>query len=288
MTLSANQLAIRSTRIGSSEIATIAGLNPFQRPIDLWQKKMGLPVAERSDEMEDSAEWGHRMEPVIAAWYEDTCGVRLIESPTLVCEAYPWACATPDRLYADLSQGIEIKNVGERVSWHWQPEIGGEPDYVRAQCHWQMLATGLRKWDVVASVGGASPRIYPVERDDEFMATLVQAGLEFQALIEHETPPPVDGSDSYKDFLSRRFPMGNGRERDESIGALARKYETLRDEVKNGKSAQEEVANQLRARIGNLDEVWGEWGKVSWKTDKSGKRTLRVSSKADNLTNVEF
>ena len=288
MTLSANQLALRSTRIGSSEIATIAGLNPFQRPIDLWQNKIGLPVAERSDEMEDSAEWGHRMEPVIARWYEETCSVRLIESPTLICEAYPWACATPDRLYADLSQGVEIKNVGERVSWHWQPEIGGEPDYVRAQCHWQMLATGLRKWDVVASVGGTRPRIYPVERDDEFMATLVQAGLEFQALIEHETPPAVDGSDSYKDFLSRRFKRGNGRERDESIARWAKEYLDLRGKLKDEKWKMDEVSNLLRNRVGDLDEVWGTWGKVSWKTDKNGTRTLRVSVKSDNLTNVEF
>lgn len=288
MTLSDNQLKLREHRIGSSEIATIAGLNPFQRPIDLWQKKMGLPVESRSDEMEDAADWGHRMEPLIAAWYSETCSVQLIESPTLICEAYPWACSTPDRIYKDLSKGVEIKNVGARVAWHWSPEIGGEPDYVRAQVHWQMLATGLTSWDIVASIAGVRPVIYPVQRDNDFLARLVQAGLDFMALVEHEEPPPVDGSDSYKAFLSRRFPAGKGRERDESIGALAKRYDELKDELKNGKSAQEEIANQLRARIGELDEVWGEWGKVSWKADKSGKRSLRVSRKSDNVTDVEF
>lgn len=286
MSLTAHQLAVRATRIGSSEIATIAGLNPFQAPIDLWQHKMGLETPPRTDELEESAAWGHTLEPVIAQWYAKTCQVELVPCGTLVCEAYPWACATPDRLWADLSRGVEIKNVGARVAWHWTPE--SPPGYVLAQVHWQMLCTGLRQWDVCASIAGLSPVIYPVERDDAFLAKLVQSGIDFQTMIANDSPPPVDGSDSYKSFLSRRFPRGKGREHDDSLGELAKSYVDLREDIKTGKGKFEEVANRLRNRVGELDEVWGAWGKVSWKTDKNGTRTLRVSQKNDKFADLEF
>lgn len=286
MSLTAHQLELRKTRIGSSEIATIAGLNPFQNPIDLWQQKMGLETATRSPELEEAAAWGHCMEPLLAQWYSEKCAIRLVTSPTLICEAYPWACATPDRLWEDLSVGVEIKNVGARVAWHWTPEA--PPDYVLAQVHWQMMVTGLRQWDVVASIAGMAPVIYPIERNDEFLAKLVQAGLDFQAMIANDCPPPVDGSDSYKSFLARRFPRGKGRERDESIANWAKEYLAAREDLKAEEERMKLAANSLRNRIGSLDEVWGDWGKVSWKTDKNGTRTLRVSSKADKVSDLEF
>ena len=284
--LTAHQLEIRATRIGSSEIATIAGLNPFQAPIDIWQKKMGMPTPPRTDELEDSAAWGHRMEPVLAQWYAETCAVELVLCGTLVCEAYPWACATPDRLWADLSKGVEFKNVGARVAWHWTTEA--PPDYVVAQVHWQMLVTGLQSWDVVASIAGMSPVIYPIEWNPEFMSDLIIAGMRFQDMLAHGYPPPVDGSDSYKAFLARRFPRGKGRERDEALGDLARTYVEMREDLKTREGEFKEVANRLKSRIGELDEVWGAWGKVSWKTDKNGVRTLRVSQKTDKISDLEF
>ena len=156
--LTAQQLEIRKGGIGASEIAAVCGLDPSKRPIEVYEAKVDGVVGESSEH----AEWGQAMEPLIADWYARHCGARLIDCPTLAHPTVQWMLATPDRIWEDLSRGVEVKNVGENMSFHWRSGPGGEPDYVRAQVHQQMMVTGIKQWDIVACIGGLPPVIYPV------------------------------------------------------------------------------------------------------------------------------
>ena len=42
-------LKVRESGIGSSEVATIVGLNPWETPYQLWRRKMGIDPAKEEN-----------------------------------------------------------------------------------------------------------------------------------------------------------------------------------------------------------------------------------------------
>ena len=65
-------LKLRKNYIGSSEIGTICGLNPYSSPLQLWRYKTGRD-SPREDN--DFLWLGRRMEPVIGELFEKRTGL---------------------------------------------------------------------------------------------------------------------------------------------------------------------------------------------------------------------
>ncbi len=175
MTLSPEDLAKRANRIGGSECAVAAGLG---RPkagepgqvvtlLELWSNKKGLTPFEGNA----WTEWGHQMEPAIAAAYAASRKVSLYSTPSLVSPKTDWMLATPDRIVVDRggkdpgdigryyfnapgqkwnasnavhalgvpARLLQIKNVGEYLADEWgEPGTDEVPAHVIAQVHWEM------------------------------------------------------------------------------------------------------------------------------------------------------
>ena len=93
-------LKYRGSGIGSSEVATIVGLNPFETPYQLWRRKMGIdaPIEENF-----AMRAGHILEPAVAKFWEDATGREVDLSSEgdwlIVDDAKPFLRVSPDRLY---------------------------------------------------------------------------------------------------------------------------------------------------------------------------------------------
>lgn len=282
MPLSPEDLALHARGIGASMVGTIIGVNPFAGPIDAWLQLTGRAKRDDTPEGEMRKGWGHQMEDMLADWYEEQTGHEVTPSQTLVHPKEPWAIATPDRIVIDDPiRLVECKHVGERVAWHW---MDGPPDYVVAQCVWQMLVCRglgmpIEVVDVVADIGGAPPVIYPVERDEDLEVMTFEACLAFWNFhVLQDVAPPVDGSATYQEWLRRQFPRSNGVMRDApEAERWAQQYVEAANAIKAAAEAKELAANHLRYAIGNDDGVRGPWGRVTNRTSASGSRTLRVT-----------
>lgn len=285
--LTQEQQQIRAQGIGASEVASVCGLDPFRAPIDIYLAKTGQAIPFAGNEQ---TRWGDRIEGLVKQWYVDEFPEwDLLNGHTEQEENAPWAIATPDffvhRKDDDQEKLVEVKNVGMRMAYHW---ANGVPDYVVCQVLWQMLVTGVHVAEVVAVIGGQAPQVFPVEWDEE------QAGLMFQVAesfwfnhVVARVPPEVDGSNSYKEFLSRLFPRsGPGLVKcghQEVDWAVA--YTKANKDEEDAKARKQEAANRLRKAIGEHEGLLLPCGKVTWKSDKTGKRSLRVTLKGQE---VEF
>ena len=154
MTLTAEQLALRQTGIGASEIAAVAGLDPHRTPLDVWMLKRGLAGPFAGNEF---TRWGDRLEAVIAGAYAEARGVLLDTRDTLRHAGEPWMLATPDRVVLDSAGAeerlLQVKNRGLRQADRWgEPGTDQVPDAVAAQCHWEMAVTGLALCDVAVLI----------------------------------------------------------------------------------------------------------------------------------------
>jgi putative phage-type endonuclease len=204
-------LEARRDHIGSSDIPTITGSNPYGGSVyEMWALK--ARVIDEVEIDEATAEMfalGHAMEPVIARRYTEVTGRPLRRARRLLeSKAIPWASASLDRVSAVKGERriVEIKWAPHR-RWDDGPEP--VPANVQDQVQWQMLVTGYPVADV-AVLSGSKVSYHEVDSDPEYQADLVKIATWFRGLVETRTPPTVDGTESTRSAIARLYPDDDG------------------------------------------------------------------------------
>ncbi len=267
--LSAEQLAMRRTGIGASEIAAVCGVSPFASPIDVWRRKVGLADEEEANQAMIA---GIMLEPAICDWYaQEMGGVKLLSCPTMRHPEHEWAIATPDRVYADDARYlVQCKNVGLRMADHWGEDPQAIPEDYRLQIEWEMLVAGADRCDVVVLIGGQTLRIYPITRDRELGESLLRiAGAFWRNHVIANVEPPVDGSESTRRWLEKKHPRIATEIKHEPLAEdPARAYAEAVQEEKRAHAKKMLAGNALRQMIGDADGVTGAWGKATWRPNE--------------------
>ena len=93
-------LDYRRAGIGSSEIATIVGLNPYETPYQLWRRKIGLDEP-KSETFAMKA--GHYLEDAVSQFWSDATGRQIIKASAgdwiVRNDEKPFVQVSPDRTY---------------------------------------------------------------------------------------------------------------------------------------------------------------------------------------------
>lgn len=185
----------RKLKIGASMAPTIMGENPYQTPLQLWEKIVKNIQTPDNQFMAR----GREMEPVARAWanevleedYQPTC-VEMV--------AYPFIIASLDG-YTDkegIVQSIEIK---------WPSSSNFDPQIYRAQMQHHMMTLSTRYNNMVIK----NEKIIRFERDEEYIQKLLKAELDFyRRLIEFDPPEPLERDfiqiqDNEAEILSRQY-----------------------------------------------------------------------------------
>lgn len=168
--------------------------------------KGNLPPQEPSAEMT----YGHYLEPVLLKWFADQ-HPELHVTPGRWMSAYGWAGATPDGLFTEaetMRTGL-VQCKTARQSWEW---ADGVPIGYRDQVQWEMWVAGEDVCYVVADVA-MEFREYIVERDDERIAYLIEAGRAFMDSLAADAPPEInDGSTATYEAIRYLHPDINGED----------------------------------------------------------------------------
>ena len=274
--LTPEQQAIRQKGIGASEIAAVAGLSPWAKPIDIYLRKLGMGEAIDSHHIDR----GNFLEPAIIKWYAHKYKRTVESSPTLQHPKHPIVIATPDAISTDehgVRRVVEVKAPGFRTAREWGPaESDGVPDYYRCQVMWQMAATGLKEAEVVAFIDGDIQR-YTVPWHQEFFDLMLRMAEEFwESHVVRRRPPDADGSTNYSEFNAQRFPESIGtafEDNTDETAEWAEMYGDACDKLKEIDDKKRLARQKLEAVIGTRQGIYGYWGKIHWRTVKSGERT---------------
>ena len=273
MSLTAEQHALRRTGITGSEIATLAGLNPYGAPIDVYRRKVEGETVEESHHMRR----GQFMEPAIIEWYKYETGRKVRDVGTLSHPLMPLVIATPDGISSEQDGSdqrvIEIKSPGPRTFREWGPSGTDEfPKMYRPQLSWECAVTGLDKADLVADVGGEL-RVYPFEFDAFEFELLYDVAQRFWTNhVLTKTPPPPDASDSARDYLRSKSPRAelSLAHDDGSAEQWVAQYRKATKEVDYWDHKKQEARNNLEALIGSHEGIDGTWGKILFRNNKDG------------------
>jgi len=184
-------LAQREKGIGSSEVGTILGVNPFQTPYQLWRRKKGMDAPLQENE---AMRAGHILEGAVATYFEEETGREVIKASAgdwlAVDKEKEYLRVSPDRTYwlegkhsKDNKGILECKTTqldidSDDVPMHWYCQLMyqiGVMNYQQGSLAW--LTRG-RKFDYKDIVFDADFYAYMVEQLTKFWVDYIQGDKE--------------------------------------------------------------------------------------------------------------
>lgn len=279
-------LAARERTIGSSEIVTVCGLNPYKTPLALWAEKTKKVQPDAENE---AMRLGRHMEEFIGGLFGRTKGVRMQAGKTLFRHAdYDWASATPDFFCYNKSAELELvecKNVGSHSAHHWQD--GGIPNAAHMQTIWQLGVCGLERGHIAALVGANVREFFTPEVtfDQSVFDQMLELGAKFMEMVKRDVPPDAFSGDAELLTELRRPQTGKEIELPQEAEALIRQHEIRADYAKQLEQqafAAKDAKKSIEARLIQLlgDATIGHYGSAVVKRSLVNVKAYAVEPKS--------
>lgn len=194
-------LEARMDGIGASEAAAAVGLSQWQSRIGLWAHKLGLtPAPEPTMPML----LGVELEPFIARKYTEQTGVKIRRANNL--RQHPehgFMIASIDRRAG--RRPVELK-FSVRATGYGEPGTDEVPDDVLVQVLHQLAVLDEPEGDVaLLRPGRDEVAIYPIRREADAEAVLVEREAIFWDAVQSRTEPPIDGSAATRETLNALY-----------------------------------------------------------------------------------
>lgn len=136
----------RKAGIGSSEVATILGLNPYESRHALWLRKTGQAPAKEENFFMKA---GHYLEDAVSRFFEDESGYKVIKSSAAediyVHPEYEWARVSPDRTFWLSETRNDEKGILECKTTQREIDPENIPPYWFTQLQYQLGVMGRKK-----------------------------------------------------------------------------------------------------------------------------------------------
>lgn len=281
MTLTADQLAIRRTRIGASEIGALLGIDPYKSAFDVFLDKT-LPV---EDGHRAHQSWGLDVEPAIIQHHARKMRYTLLAAPgSIVHKTLPLVC-TPDALATaeDGIVAIQAKNDQGHGQIEWgEPGTDDAPLLYVAQATVEvgvLLDSGRQvvRDDLAVTIRGAPPVAYPVKFDAELFAGLADIAAKFVRDHLLTGKPPEGAPAEQAEYVRRRWGKHGEHllEPTPELEELVRRVRERRLDVKLAEGALQICETNLKAAIG---EAQGIRGLCTWKLQQRAAHSVKESS----------
>jgi len=281
-------LAIRRGGIGGSDAAAAVGLHPYRSPLELWLDKTGRQGESGSESADPKspAWWGQLLEPTVADAYAQVTGrkVRRVNA-ILQHPEHSWMIANLDReVVGDPQvQILEVKTTGPWEAKRWRD---GVPEHVQLQVQHQLAVTGVQAADVAVLIGGQNLEIHRIEREEVVIEQLIALEKAFWRLVEIDTPPPPDGSDSAGQALKALYPESHGEQTldfqdDAELARVFAELQRVREESTALRRREDGLKQRIQAAMGEAEKAVFPTGTVTWKQSAPSRRIDTKALQAD-------
>ena len=252
----------RKLGVGGSDASAVIAFNPYKSAYTLWAEKTG-----RIPEFEGNltTEVGSYLEEFVAKLFERETGKKVRrKNRMLVNTDYPWAFADVDRLVVGEKALLEIKTTNSFPIMK-QVRNGDFPEQYYAQVVHYLAVSGLEKAYLAVLIGCRDFKIFELERDEGEIAALMTAEADFWDKVQKDVPPLADGAESTSNTISAIYPESNG----DTVNLMAyendlKQYMTYCSLIKDVEKQRDEVANRIKAFMGESGKGETNHYKVTW------------------------
>ena len=283
-------LAERKNGLGASDVAAALGVNPWKSQFALWAEKCGLLPDEDLALENEAVEWGNRLEGAVGQAFADRTGRKVEHQGKFEMHVHPdlpflrasldflqWQELLPGH-YGD-DGALETKTTSAFNADDWKG--GAVPLYYQVQLQTQLAVCGLSWGSIAVLIGGQRLLHADLDRDDDFIASMLPHLESFWRHVVDRTPPAVDASPATAKVLHKLHPDDNGCtvELPDEAEEWADSLESIKDEIKRLEELKTLHENKLKFAIG--DNTFGQLPKgarFSFKTQTRAEHVVRAST----------
>lgn len=252
MSLTPEQIEIRSTGVGGSEAPAACGLSPYEQTVELYLRKIG--EAPQKDETEEML-FGTCIEHGGIEFWSKLNGIP-VKHPMPIARhpEYQFILATPDGEISE-SEGLEFKSMNWRIAKQVDEYGLAEicPQYV-LQAQQQMAVMG---WSCVRLVALVERKVreWPIERNDRLIRLMIDRESVFWDHVQRRVPPDVDftkaGALRAVQSLYHDINPGVIVPLDEESTVMWEAYVAAGKKINELKAQQEQLKAAVLSQIGN-------------------------------------
>lgn len=263
-------LQLRKSGIGGSDASAILGFNKWKSAFQLYIEKTSDFVEEIDNEF---VYWGNVLEDLVAQEFAKRTGKKVQRVNRMLRHPdYPFMTANLDRRVIGEKAILECKTTSTYNKDAWEGD--DIPAAYICQLQHYLAVTGYEKAYIAVLIGGNNFVWKEVERDDEFIDLMIEREKDFwENHVLANVPPPIDGTPSAAEFISKMFPQDDGSAimLDSQMNTIIEALYAIKDEEKRLKETKSLYENQIKMALENAAEGHTHSYRVNYKTVVSNR-----------------
>lgn len=259
MSFTQEQLEERRSFLGASEVSAALGLSRYKTPYQLWREKVLGDEVDISERL--AIEIGNALEPVILERFTRSTGLVVTDRQLVITDpANPWRRATLDGRASD-GNLVEAKSVGFAHPDEWgEEDTDMIPMEYFCQTQRQLSLDTAEFCYVPVIVLNRTERLYKIQRDNDFIADMIERERQFMEMVWNKTPPdPISLAD-----LKLRYPTDNGMsiQADITVAAAVDHLKNVKAELKTLEAREEELKISIAGFMGDATTLVTSMGET--------------------------
>lgn len=278
-------LGIRKAGIGSSEVATIVGLNPWETPYQLWRRKKGLdaPVEENF-----AMKAGHYLEDAVSLFWQDATGREVIKRSAgdwiVRNDDKPFVQVSPDRTYW-LSDSRTYGNKGILECKTTQKSIDADdlPKHWFCQVRYQLGGAEMQHGSIAWLTAGRDFGYKDLALVPDFYGWLVEEVEKFWVdnILGDQEPEAISAQDVMIKYS--RHTDGKILEVTDDVWQIYSALKGVREEISRLEKMKEDFEAKLKAGFGDAEAIsYGGQTLATWKVPNHSEKFDLKAFQADH------
>lgn len=271
-------LKYREKGIGSSEVGTILGLNPFETPYTLWLRKKGK-IAPKQENFAMKA--GHYLEDAVSRFYSDATGRQIIKRSAgdwlIVDKQRDYLRVSPDRIFwvdPTGKKNHDNKGICECKTTQLQVDADDLPKHWFCQLQYQLGVAELHVGALAWLTMGREFGYKDIEFDQEFYDWMVSQIEEFwqRYIVGNEEPAAINAEDVM--IKSPRHVPGKTVTADQALLDELAELKQLKASTNGEYKRVKDMENDLKVAIGDAEALVDTNGRTlcTWKAAKDSMK----------------
>lgn len=283
-------LEVRKSGIGSSEVATIVGLNPWETPYQLWRRKRGLDAPKPEN---FAMKAGHYLEDAVSRFWADETGRQVIKRSAgdwiIRDDKRPYLQVSPDRTYwLGESRANSDKGILECKTTQMAVDANDIPKHWFCQVQYQLGVAGYEQGSLAWLCSGREFGYTDIAFVPDFYAWLIEEVDRFW--IDHiqggQEPDTVNVADVLLKY--NRHTDGRSIEVSDEIYEAYKNLKDVRSELDALEKRKEELEGRIKLAFTDAEAITHDGQTIAtWKAPKPSKKFDAKAFQAANPQEAE-
>lgn len=251
-------LRVREGGIGSSEVGTILGLNPFETPYQLWRRKIGVDPPKP---LNFAMKAGHYLEDAVSQFYRDETGKEIIKSSAgdwiIRNDEHPYMQVSPDRTFwiPGLPKSNANKGILECKTTQMEVDADSVPQQWFCQLMYQLGVAELQQGALAWLTMGRTFGYRDFDFDEDFFGYIKEEVTRFW--IDHILGKREPDMYNVEDVLLRnpRHVSGKSVEADDDLIESCRELKEIKESLTALDTRKKELESMIKMAMGDAEAL---------------------------------